>query len=111
MSLSRDQSQSIMQSPSPVDSNAGKKPRKPSTVWGGLLQPHAHSLALLDKDLVLYAEKQGITKPAAKQWLHQLRATKSDKVSKCFRTVVSRQINPLFVVIQVAALQHKNPIQ
>ncbi len=44
---------------------------------------------------------------AAKQWLHQLRATKSDKVSKCFRTVVSRQINPLFVVIQVAALQHK----
>ena len=38
-----------MQSPTPVDSHAGKKPRKPSTVWGGLLQPHAHSVALLDK--------------------------------------------------------------
>jgi hypothetical protein len=38
-----------MQSPTPVDNNAGKKPRKPSTVWGGLLQPHAHSVALLDK--------------------------------------------------------------
>ncbi|DBA72441.1 TPA: hypothetical protein ACH3X2_010471 [Trebouxia sp. C0005] len=96
-----------MRSPTPVNSNAGKKPRKPSTVWGGLLQPHAHSVALLDKDILLYAEKEGITKQAAKQWLHQLRATKSDKVSKCFRTVVSRQINPLFVVIQVAALQHK----
>jgi hypothetical protein len=37
---------------------------------------------------------------AAKQWLHQLRATKPDKVSKCFRTVVSRHISPLFVVLQ-----------
>ena len=38
-----------MQSPTPVDGHAGKKPRKPSTVWGGLLQPQAHRVALLDK--------------------------------------------------------------
>jgi hypothetical protein len=38
-----------MQSPSPVNNNAGKKSRKPSTVLGGLLQPHTHSVALLDE--------------------------------------------------------------
>ncbi|KAL0046390.1 hypothetical protein WJX82_011125 [Trebouxia sp. C0006] len=61
-------------SPAPI-----KKPRKPSTVWGGPLEHPAIGVALIEAELAAYADGQGITKDAATAWLRSTEAFKNRK--------------------------------
>ncbi|DBA97912.1 TPA: hypothetical protein ACH3X3_012761 [Trebouxia sp. C0006] len=94
-------------SPAPI-----KKPRKPSTVWGGPLEHPAIGVALIEAELAAYADGQGITKDAATAWLRSTEAFKNRKSSdyKIKKTYqkITRQLSPLTLVMEIAALQHQN---
>ncbi|KAL0045046.1 hypothetical protein WJX82_006244 [Trebouxia sp. C0006] len=93
-------------SPAPI-----KKPRKPSTVWGGPLEHPAIGVALIEAELAAYADGQGITKDAATAWLRSTEAFKNRKSSdyKIKKTYqkITRQLSPLTLVMEIAALQHQ----
>ncbi|DBA92363.1 TPA: hypothetical protein ACH3X1_015768 [Trebouxia sp. C0004] len=90
-------------------SRAAGRTKAKSRKWGGIQTRTPSSVALEEPELQQYAETKGIIKEAALAWVHSKssRAAAVYKKSRQWCPQFKRELNPLFLTMQVAVLSQQ----